>query len=801
MEQQQPNNSRGFREAVLGRCFVQTCTERFGDGAVEVIRQRERDHLDYDDSETLVHGVPVGQIVTDTEQNGTGTMQPSLEKRIPKMAYYRNNLTALSQRYNLYFAAYENRIFVYRPRSVPKQTLPREPNLIFATKPDLIARRVGGSLDETFHHQINHIATGFLGREEVLVSVYDDGSVFVYYTRPIAEYVDKKLLGCKGSNPVPTYFFADNVGRSAWGIAVHQKSRLIAVSSNRHEVTVFAFGLYRLPEAMSRRRERSDDSHEQAVLRRKRNWRIVIPLGIFGNNIPNIAFWDDDAGLAEKIAAIDVRGVVWILDIWRPRTKAIGIPPRPRRNNTGWGIALLPNDSFLPAQSTTDMLGLDRNDILPGPRTIGGRWIDVDLGLANVRSHPAPPTRQQLQRARPFLFAVGNVHGGQTTPPPPLPGNPAPHLAAQINGLPAVPAPQTPPLPPPPEDDNSSSDDGGGQENDENAEAAPLLTVTNQVVLPMLSGIWADDEDDPWGEDEDPAGEGGNGVEVALVTPDSLSEADEDDQEPEDDEDGLTPMDLAKLYPFEPGIENEGDADSAFIDEYPPQPPRFETVYYPHRGKTYISPRTMAGCLHFVQRARSPNINREQQDAGVLEDFTSRCCILRTDDSDIEMFTVPSKVNHREEGIVFCSNAIGWIDPQVGLMTHCQRLSMVAHVPELSLVVVGSALGRVVLLTPTRSEDGVLCLETPVRRGYRIDWVLPTREDEKARRRPDCGLHGIAVGPVPEGGATGGLLRSDDAPAPSPATRRYRLMMHYRDHRILSYDIGRDERGEELLIF
>lgn len=37
----------------------------------------------------------------------------------------------------------------------------------------------------------------------------------------------------------PGSFFHENVGMTAWGLALHEESRLIAVSSNRREVTVF----------------------------------------------------------------------------------------------------------------------------------------------------------------------------------------------------------------------------------------------------------------------------------------------------------------------------------------------------------------------------------------------------------------------------------------------------------------------------------------------------------------------------------------------------------------------------------
>jgi len=37
--------------------------------------------------------------------------------------------------------------------------------------------------------------------------------------------------------------FHENVGSSAWGLAIHSRSRLMAVSSNLKQVSVFAFGV------------------------------------------------------------------------------------------------------------------------------------------------------------------------------------------------------------------------------------------------------------------------------------------------------------------------------------------------------------------------------------------------------------------------------------------------------------------------------------------------------------------------------------------------------------------------------
>lgn len=50
---------------------------------------------------------------------------------------------------------------------------------------------------------------------------------------------------CCSSNCICTNlerFFHENVGCSVWGLAIHAQSRMIAVSSNLKQVTVFSFG-------------------------------------------------------------------------------------------------------------------------------------------------------------------------------------------------------------------------------------------------------------------------------------------------------------------------------------------------------------------------------------------------------------------------------------------------------------------------------------------------------------------------------------------------------------------------------
>ncbi|OLN82041.1 hypothetical protein CCHL11_08675 [Colletotrichum chlorophyti] len=824
-QQGQPYD-RGFREAVLGECFVQTSVDRFGEGAPQVIRQREADYLNHNENDTLAQGVPVGQIVTGADEDTTGRQPPSLDRKIPKTPYFRNNLTALSQKYNLYFAAYENRIFVYCPRGILKQALPREPNLILATKPDKIARWIGGTIDRRFFHQANHIATGFLGREEVLVSAYDDGSVFAYYTRHIADYIERTSSGCRYPVSVPSYFFRESVGISAWGIAIHQKSRLIAISSNRLEVTVFAFGLSRLPEAMECR-ERPVDYCERSVLKRKRNWRIVIPLGEGGHNIPNISLWDDHEGFAEKVVANDIYGHTWILDIWRVGTAPVKIQHRahiPGRwhfhNPMGWSVTVLPYESFLPAHSVTDLLGIEESDIMNAKRPHTGRWIETQRGLARIRDHPAQPVAHRVPD--PEVFGPHHLPFGDPIP--------IAQIAAQtdlweamVTGQPLLALPAPPP----------GDDDGNDAANAAAPTAAPAQNAVvfvpdhdfdewsdgEEDIVPLDSGgssgsdgeAGNDDNGQSEGENTGDGGMEGDGdessvdlvgseistvdanagpgivfIEEALIAPDDDANSDDGPIFLETMTQVLPPDGTLSFFKSTPNYDLSG-FQSSWLD----------MVYTPHDGRTYIPPTSFAGRLAFLRRPTVKNRNTKEQDSHVLEELGSRCCILRTYEEDIEM----RSINPDDGAVVFCKDPIRWNFPQHPLLQHAERLNMVIPVPELSLVVIGSAIGRVILLTPTRSRRMVQGKGFSLKQGFRIDWVLPTLSDDRAGRRPPRGLYGVAVGPVQQGGASGCRLRAEGSSAPSPASKRYRLMLHYRDHSILSYEIGRDDKNEHILIF
>ncbi|KAJ3122703.1 hypothetical protein HK098_002539 [Nowakowskiella sp. JEL0407] len=114
---------------------------------------------------------------------------------------------------------------------------------------------------------INALRTGYLGNDEVLVSVDDGANVFIAYTNDLER------------TPI-TLAVTD----SAWGIAIHGSSHRLAISSNAHTITLF-----NLSDLTSREAERVLSGHT--------------------NNIPSIDFSSRGDFIAS--ASIDFTCRIW----------------------------------------------------------------------------------------------------------------------------------------------------------------------------------------------------------------------------------------------------------------------------------------------------------------------------------------------------------------------------------------------------------------------------------------------------------------------------------------------------------
>ena len=191
---------------------------------------------------------------------------------------HRCNLTALGHIHNMYFVAWADYIAVCEPEH-PSQRL-SDPALVFRLPST--DRALHGDLepDAPLSHAATHVVVERFGAaEEVLLVACDDGDVLGYQLADIKHAVDcrpRDVSGCDAAECRTGLapFVHENVGASAWGLAVHRQARLMAVSCNAHDVLVF-----RIPPL-----EPADDGEEAA--------QQTAPVRLTGarHNIPHVAF-------------------------------------------------------------------------------------------------------------------------------------------------------------------------------------------------------------------------------------------------------------------------------------------------------------------------------------------------------------------------------------------------------------------------------------------------------------------------------------------------------------------------------
>jgi hypothetical protein len=164
--------------------------------------------------------------------------------------------------------------------------------------------------------------------------------------------------------------------------------------------------------------------------------------------------------------------------------------------------------------------------------------------------------------------------------------------------------------------------------------------------------------------------------------------------------------------------------------------------------------------------------------------FPAGHAILRTYNQDVELLppNYPYTLRTFFRGIV--RQQLGHLRDQ---LRHFDRLNMLAVIPELSLVVATSQIGRAALITLTRLNDDFPSAGPVVM--FRLDLILPLKMHED-QFRPNVPLAGMAVAP---------LQASEMAGKEGWAGKRWRLLLHYVDQTILSYELFRNE-GKELVV-
>lgn len=235
---------------------------------------------------------------------------------------------------------------------------------------------------------------------------------------------------------------------------------------------------------------------------------------------------------------------------------------------------------------------------------------------------------------------------------------------------------------------------------------------------------------------------------------------------------------------------------------------RTTMIYRPHSGVITPAPVTNSERKVFINKTQMwPSYNRivgtgaaDRADMGA-----PGYRIMRSYEKEIDLQPswLPSEGMGSQEIRVVASNILTCNQLRASEMDICRlfrttsRMSMVAEIPELYLVIFASPTGRVVVVTPTRLATRKHLLSSySCSTGFRIECVLPRASDEKKYRPELRPLHGMAVGPIQQ---DGGKMGNRGLASAWP--KRYRLMLHYRNHDILSYEISRDAETQRIGIF
>ena len=132
-------------------------------------------------------------------------------------------------------------------------------------------------------------------------------------------------------------------------------------------------------------------------------------------------------------------------------------------------------------------------------------------------------------------------------------------------------------------------------------------------------------------------------------------------------------------------------------------------------------------------------------------------------------------------------------------LQYVERCCMHAQVPSLGIVIVGNQKGRVAILSLRKSRreldiaikgrknEPVNVKGQKLVYSMELVYMLPFASQERAGNRPMAALHGIAVSPVQGSSVADG-------------GGRWRLLIMYQDHTVLSYEIARARNSESVKV-
>ncbi|EEH22158.2 hypothetical protein PABG_04369 [Paracoccidioides brasiliensis Pb03] len=639
--------------------------------------------------------------------------------------------TALSQYRNLYFVAFGDEIYVYKPSGRGRALAP-QPEMIIT--PLMKNPRARAYITPQNPQTINVIRVDDLGHEEILLLATDNGNVAAYRTERIFAVIEEaSVTGINKPRELGELvecFFSDWVGQSAWGLAVHTNARLVAVSSNSWCITVYAFALVD-PEAPekpagnvvnARNSTSAGDSLEWTNVslesqystlrrmsqdqRRARNIRFTLVGHRY--NIPNIGFLNSDLDpYGDWLVSTDISNKLMLFNIWHhpAPVKIIDLQrglrkhPGTQHDNrrVGWNVLAIDPRSFRPKATLQIACGGTPHKL-----------ADVD----NV--HDLSKIAQRMRYTR----QDGQHPDNSRVEDQELDGNFSMGSDIDISSRPASPAVES--LMETPSD--SVANTLPSLQGD-----SPDLLTDAELIDALLVSVIDTAQDLPQNELDD-------------IDDSDAQEADsEDEGEPEEEEEVVVVVEEGEV---EGESEHGGDVDSV-VESYA----GFHNyVYAAFQNGGSGSDLTLIESLQQHSQGGDtpekifPDISSwlsgsEEADTHrplIFADFP----ILHFSERVVHMFAHPfakkaSFILHDpvfQDGSGNTSN-FGMAD----------RFNMVHQIPELGVVLAASQKGRVVILSLTECPDG---------KAFRLDHIIPFESQENRGDRPVTPLVGMAVGPV-----------------------------------------------------
>lgn len=692
------------------------------------------------------------------------------EYQPPPTSLWRNNLTALSQRYNLYFVASGADVLVYRP-SFPYQRLGNKP--ILSIPPSLANPAANGYLDHPpERHGINHLTVGDLGSEEILLLCTDSGNLAAYHTKQIEQIVRR-------SNPsFPTAstnyigvraFFTHWVHESAWGLAIHKQARMIAVSANKPyhvasedesaKITVFAFALSPTTDGdEADESTASENGHygwhrwtpnprNQSGPDRSLNYQIVLG-GNNGHsqNIPNVAFVNSSQDPSGKwLLSTDIGGEMKAWDIWSGncyrswdfsdrRYPGLASFFRHRRWQYGWSVAALDPLAFRTADTMEEFCGWRGAPAYLG--YLGGRQ---SYNLTEIVRTKIPGNGYSHSSSNGAQTAADDSESDDRER---WPEDEEPELGdggVSLDNL---------GLSDPAELSHLVAEGvrhGRGQQGERRRQSHTTRTADSPLTTPSTAPIVnAGDENDAVLRQEA----------VELLVAGVTAQPDQEDQ---DDEDEVSASD------FDAGSNEESDDDSPlwmedeemYFESEPSLTPLSESGHRIPDEQGEMAPVVLRNPDEDeIPTNVAPSGGRRRKlppDLAKVYQRAEEQCVQRSSDEPPSVPLLHCSATHlrmlhdfsAHTPHVFCAQIFAE-DLPVGLGSqfgHFDRINLLQQIPELGVVVIATQVGRCAICSLTRlGQEGDY--------GLRVDWILPTRKQEEKGHRPLAQLLGLAVGPI-----------------------------------------------------